>query len=61
MTTLEWLDGPAAMTSVQWMDRVRSAGKKLCGRCNGAGMIVQFAHWKGGVCFGCNGQGVVKK
>ena len=33
----------------------------LCKRCQGAGMLVCYDYWKGGICFGCNGTGWAKK
>ena len=32
----------------------------VCGKCDGRGRIDAFSHYAGGVCFWCNGSGVVE-
>lgn len=34
-----------------------TTAKTVCGRCNGTGRIVGFAHIENGVCFACRGAG----
>lgn len=40
-------------------DRKISCYARLCKKCNGTGYLPQYSYYCDGICFGCNGEGVV--
>lgn len=40
-------------------DRKISCYARLCNKCNGTGYLPQYSYYCGGICFDCNGEGVV--
>ena len=38
----------------------KSNSDRVCGKCDGKGRICGFDHYAGGVCFQCNGSGVIR-
>ena len=40
-------------------DRKISCYARLCNKCNGTGYLPQYSYYCDGICFGCNGEGVV--
>jgi hypothetical protein len=51
---------PASEAPVQIVpDHLKEAAKpEPCGKCNGRGILPEFNHVSGGVCFACEGTGI---